>query len=591
MKIPILNDTAVTSDCIRSFYGLNRSPRIAPGESAEETGLGFSAFPFLTPASDPVKLCTGRGSFGAFMMKDKPVWAENDAGNTSAKLYYAGRDCGMVLTPGKKELVSMGTKIVIFPDKVFYDTADGSSGSLEAYYTSVENTEVRFTLASLDGADYAYDASPSAPAAPSDGALWCDTSSVPMTLSRYSESSGGWFPVPSTYIKISSPGIGSAFSESDGVTVSGAENPDINGSYVLTGVGDDYIIIPGILSNAVTQTSPLSVSRRVPDVDFAVEYSNRIWACRSGADRNGAIVNEIYASKLGDPSNFECFDGLVSDSYAVGVGTDGPFTGAAVFLGYVMFFKERCVHKIFGTKPENFQVITSNIAGVAPGCGGSTCVIDDVLYYYSPSGVAAYDGSFPQMISEALGDRQMTDVICTSRGKYLYLFGKRDGAGEGYVYDTKRNMWHALGSFDAEAASGGSAGVFLAGGGKIYVIDSSDSGCAASDLCGFQEKSVETRSWSFETGELTDMTEDIYVEKLQITASVPAGGEMRVEVMCDGGEKRPVVTIRPDIRRSYVIPIITGRCRSVRLFVSGIGRCVIYSIGKFTGKVGDLIGA
>ena len=56
---------------------------------------------------------------------------------------------------------------------------------------------------------------------------------------------------------------------------------------------------------------------------------------------DGKAVNEIYASKLGDFKNWNCYAGRSTDSYVATRGSDGPFTGAADYLGSPLFFRAR----------------------------------------------------------------------------------------------------------------------------------------------------------------------------------------------------------------------------------------------------------
>ena len=73
-----------------------------------------------------------------------------------------------------------------------------------------------------------------------------------------------------------------------------------------------------------------------------IECGNRLWGCKYGLV-DGETVNEIYASKLGDFKNWNCFAGLSTDSYAAARGSDGPFTGAADYLGQPRFSSRRTV--------------------------------------------------------------------------------------------------------------------------------------------------------------------------------------------------------------------------------------------------------
>jgi len=585
MKIANIKAREPEREEIRSFFGLNRQSSPGVGESRDEENVSSDLYPFLSPKRETVRLTDDFGTCRALIMKDQMAWVTDVEGGEFCRLFYAGADTGLVMSAGDKQLVSMGTKIIVFPDKVYYDTADASYGSLDASFTSVEDIAVRFTLSRLDGGEYEYDSSPTAPENPSDGALWCDTSSSPAVLMKYSETSAMWVAVDSTYVKISTPGIGADFSAGDGVTLSSSVVASLNGDAVIDGCGDDFIIVAGIITAPAVQYTPITVERTAPAVDFAVEYSNRIWACRSGLNNRGELVNEIYASKLGDPFNWNAFSGLVSDSYAAGVGSDGPFTGAAVFLGYVMFFKERCVHKVFGNRPSNFQIITSNIRGVAEGASRSLAVMDDVLFFSGVDGIMAYDGTSPAPISEPLGEISPAGAICVPNGKYLYvsaLFGERR---ELYVLDTKLSLWHRYAPMNVDHMTPTRHGVIASADGSLWVIDSRDLGIGASNLTGYHTRCALSESWYFETGELTAERDDMYVRRVELTAAVPAGGEMRVELISDEDERRPVVTVRPTVRRTFTVPIVTGPHRRYRLRVGGTGKTVLYSIAKFVEKV------
>ena len=59
---------------------------------------------------------------------------------------------------------------------------------------------------------------------------------------------------------------------------------------------------------------------------------------------------------MGDPKNWNCFLGLDNDSYAATVGTQNEFTGIAAWSGYLFFFKEDGFHKLYGTKPSNYEM-------------------------------------------------------------------------------------------------------------------------------------------------------------------------------------------------------------------------------------------
>ena len=80
--------------------------------------------------------------------------------------------CTEAVTDGKKALVGIGTKILIFPDKVAFDTADGSVSALGAVWQA-EGQSVQF--APCDAAGKAYEVSgygKEEPEKPADGQLF-----------------------------------------------------------------------------------------------------------------------------------------------------------------------------------------------------------------------------------------------------------------------------------------------------------------------------------------------------------------------------------------------------------------------------------
>ena len=96
----------------------------------------------------------------------------------------------------------------------------------------------------------------------------------------------------------------------------------------------------------------------MPELDFVTECDNRVWGCSKKE-------NVIYGCTLGDPTNWYSYQGTAADSYAVTVGSDGPFTAAASCLGCVLFFKENCIHRLYGTKPSEYRLSSVRCRGVA----------------------------------------------------------------------------------------------------------------------------------------------------------------------------------------------------------------------------------
>ena len=104
------------------------------------------------------------------------------------------------------------------------------------------------------------------------------------------------------------------------------------------------------------------VERRVPDLDFVTECDNRVWGCSSRE-------NVIYGCKLGDPTNWFSYRGIAADSYAVTVGSDGPFTGAATCMGYALLLQGKCPPQALWLQALGFSAQLSALPGRGPECG------------------------------------------------------------------------------------------------------------------------------------------------------------------------------------------------------------------------------
>lgn len=359
------------------------------------------------------------------------------------KFYYNGFYYGDV-EDSEKTLVPMGAKIAIFPDKKLFDTTTLSFTDMEQ--KNVSSGTVRVTLAKGDGTPYGeYTEGDTAPENPENGQLWLDTSGDAPVMKTWSEAQGLWVAEATTYVLVSATGLGQGLKALDGVTVSGLEESGLNGDWILTDAGPDYILFTGILQKALTQAGEVRVERTCPEMDFVVEKDNRLWGC-SSAD------HEIYCCKLGDPTNWRAYQGVATDSYAVTVGTPGPFTGAAVSGSAVIFFKENCLHRVYGTQPSNFTVYVDNLRGVQQGCHKSAVRVNEYLYYKSVFDVCVYADSEVAGISAALGTESYKNAVAGVCGSRLYLsMEDQEGAWQLLVYDTAAGVWtredgtHALG--------------------------------------------------------------------------------------------------------------------------------------------------
>jgi hypothetical protein len=575
MKYPTLKVLPTSRELLDVFKGYNHNLRIESGEFYEMENLSSDDFPILAPRKKR-GVYASPGVPQGMIAKDKLCYVDGSDivlkdGDKEERVHL-----GLTMDGDPKKMVSMGAYVIVMPDKKYVNTKNLSDfGDIEA---SVKTSgEVSFSLCKVDGVAYENVAIQSvAPENPENMALWMDTSSTPHTLKQYSATSAMWSAIATTYIKISSAGIGRAFSSSDGVTISGIKDEalaDLNASTVIMAKGDDYIVVRGILDRVTTQSDPITVERRMPLMDFIIESGNRLWGCRYGEALNGEIVNEIYASKLGDFKNWSCFQGISTDSYAATVGTDGPFTGAVTHLGYPLFFKENCLHKVYGNYPANFQIQTTTLRGVQSGCDRSLSILNEVLYYKSRSGVCAYDGSLPVEISSALGNVSYHNAAAGAFGnKYYISMADEYEAYHLFVYDTMKGMWHR--------EDGTQAIDFCAYRGDLYFIDYASK--QIKSVKGNGAVDVKPIQWFAISGVIgTDSPDKKYISRMDVRMKLEVGTRVSFYAEYDSsGYYEYIFTMTGKNIESFSVPIRPRRCDHLRLRIVGTGEAKIFSICK-----------
>ena len=567
MALPKLNIISTARVVQEEFRGYDHNERISDAAFFHMENLTGEEYPLLSTRKP-------RG-YGAALNAPAGLTAKDALAVVDGrKIIYNGYEIDMELSGGEKQLISMGAYLLIWPDKKWLNTQNLSE------YGSMENrvetaAEVTATLSKQNGTALGeYTVSASTPENPKDGDLWMDISGQTPALKQYSESSATWLSVASVYIKLSCVNIGTGFEKGDGVTITGltGDLAHLNGSHVLQTVENDSIVIAGIMqSSSYTENNVVTIERTVPDMDYVTECGNRIWGCKYGVV-NGKPVNEIYASKLGDFKNWNCFEGLSTDSYAASRGSDGVFTGAVTHQGHPLFFKEECIEKVYPDAAGAHQIVTTEARGVQRGCWRSLVIVDETLYYKSRADVCAYAGSLPSSVSEALGEVRYSDARAGAEDGMYYISMKDEtGAWHLFVYDTATGMWHREDNTKAM--------MFAACEGRLWWIDEEKKRLVCRDAAGLEEEGK--FAWKAETGVLgLDLPENKYMSNLLIRAELEEESAVRIEVRYENGEwEKKLEYDRPGLR-SFNIPVLPSRSDHLRMRISGEGQCKIYSISK-----------
>lgn len=570
MLFPFLNEQKQSRNFIQSFKGYNNNLKISEDEFNYTKNVTCELFPLLSTRkkrSTKLNLSDGRG----LIAKDTLAWIDGN------KLYYNGNEvAGLVINnQGPKQLISMGAYLCIFPDKVFLNTKDFTDhGSMEASL-AIEG-EVILTLTKRDGSTYE-NVSMVEPEEPKNGDLWLDTSQEMHMLKQYSSTSSMWVQIPTVYVKIQATGIGKGFKEGDGINISGLSTEgatskqveDLNGSKIIEAIDDNYIVIIGIL-DAQTTTTGITVERKLPEMDYITEAGNRLWGCKYGIS-NGKTLNEIYCCKLGDFKNWSCYQGLSTDSWTGSVGTDGEFTGAVTHLGYPIFFKEDCFHKIYVSSQGAHQIVSTEARGIQKGSWRSAVIVNETLFYKSRTDICAYDGSLPKGVSDALGGSKYFSASAGAIGTRYYIsMADTSGTPQLFVYDTEKGIWNHEDEIEVSYFAKKDDELYALSENKIIAINGTD---------GELEADFE---WTVDTGVIGLNTPDKkYLSRFNFRMSADKDTEINAYIEYDSnGIWEPKGTIHGNGLGTFTLPIAPKRCDHCKIRIEGTGAFKLYSIAK-----------
>ena len=398
--------------------------------------------------------------------------------------------------------------------------------------------------------------------------------------------------IDDVYTKVSCAGIGKGFKTGDGVRIrfEGRFSLEVDSkifedSLELLYVGEDYIVIKNILEQSQEFNGRIEVHRQMPCyMDFMVSCNNRLWACSNE-------TNTVYASKLGDPTNWEAyFARIASDSYFAEIGSEGKFTGITTSGQSVYFFKENCIHRFYGSKPTNFSLTTYLDQGVKKGSEKSVVWLKDRLFYNSPSGVCVYSpGGEPQLISEeAFGGAVYTEAVAGKHGsKYVISLKREDGVWELFVYDTENGQWLLEGNEHLSDTASYRDVLYFRLGDTNYLGCMSNPPDNLLKLEGAKELLTEGElEWLVESGDLYDAySERKYIQKVELIMELQ--GEASLWLSKDGKPFERVKMQYSTRKKSITIPIYPGRCHNFRLKLEGRGDIYLYCVQITTEEGSD----
>lgn len=596
IKLPKLNSLDSSRSMISAFGGYDHRLVTSEGYFFNENNLTSDSYPVMsTRAEHGIKLVSN-GDVKAIHVKDEFCYVVGNKIHIGDKTVTVS-DLGTV-----KQMLSMGAYLVILntDGDLFYANTKNLDdyGKIAYKYTSPPPNPNNLNTTTAEF--YATDEtgklpSDKKPDKPQKGDLYFNGTE----LERYSGGSNGKWEKVQKHTAIlqynrNEPDFGEVFHVGETVFVSGIESSggafdDLNNkgctivsivthTVTQSGVTKEYPCLvldfqpdDGAMVGTDYVVKEVTIERRSRKLDYICVSNNRLWGCYYGDTENG-FINEIYASKLGDFKNFDYFPGTAYNSYVVGVGSDGAFTGAITFQGNPVFFKEGYIHKVVGTLPSNYQMQTTECQGVKDGSHKSPAIIDNTLFYHANSGIYAYDGSLPQLVSSSLGNSLYSNAVGGSylRKYYVNMQGA-DGVFSTFVYDVDKGIWH-------KQDEGKHIDMFASTDDALYFTMVN----YVYSMFGTGETDSHPIKWYAESGIIgTDSPDHKSLSRITVRMSLAFDSTMMIFVEYDSSnEWIPVATIVGDSLNSFSLPIKIERCDHFRMRFDGVGECKIFSITK-----------
>lgn len=367
--------------------------------------------------------------------------------------------------------------------------------------------------------------------------------------------------------------------DADGMYYPGSAVGSITVRSLTAGEDNTYLLTTDCQSSAalssLVEQGAFIVHDSVPYAKLT-SCANRIWSCNENS--------MLSASCLGDPFNYDRYEGLISDAWKLDLGRSFRFTAAYTYQEHPIFFTEHSITKILGEDPSEYAVNTMECYGVARDSEHSVAQAGDALFWLSNRGVVRYDGTTATLISQPLGDWILRGGVAASDGRRYYLSCTTQGGKRLLVYDTLYGTWSAqddvqLVGYSRNTEDGGVV-LFTDKGNRLFLYDDDN------------RSGVEGAfPWYVLFDDLVERDSGIctiantrYLHALQVRMNIPAGTSVQLSIGYNGGELTQIAGCAAGPTNqgnaSFYIPLQPRRADRCALQIAGTGSCEILSVTR-----------
>lgn len=567
------------------FGGYRHAENCSDGEFFDMKNMSCDHYPVLSTRKERTVMLESSKKLQGF-------YADNGVIITIADgvIYYGELALAKTSRKGKRTLIRFGDRCILMPDKAVLNTKYYIKGIFQGTQDLPQNALI-YDAYAVGGLDDYY-------IFVFDGENWIDNGAFKQPMEAevtlqstedapcvtildgtvYDEAAKG-----NTIAVSEIDDFSKYFKVGDAVTISGLQIMPENNKTVIIREIDGHILrfsdncfrMPlgedDLPVSEYDEVGTIRIARLIPEMDGCFWHDNRLW---------GFYGSEIFASKLGDPSNFNVFDGLSTDSYYLDTQLPGGFTAGISFGAYPVLFRENGIVQIYGSKPSAYQLNETCAPGVQKCEEKSLTCAGGRLFYLSDSGFQMFDGGYPVSLHDVFGRGRYRNAVAGSDGEKYYIACESDEGNHLFCFDGIIGLWMREDESKVLA---------FAWDGALFAAMENENGMhdvvSLSGSEGNLRIQAQAQDEVFDSfvqfGDQVDSSVDRKaVSKLILRLWVAEDASVRVKIRYDDGQWITVKELTEGNKRTEALCVMPRRCDHYNIRIEGTGQWKLYSMAK-----------
>lgn len=412
------------------------------------------------------------------------------------------------VSEGKKKFENFNGRVLIFPDRIYFDPKTGGHGMLDS---STGKITYKILKRNVGGESWGLSA-----------------------------------------IQCGDHRIGDLFSEGDGVFIGDNKELGLYGFHTVTYSSPNILLFDKFefgVGEPMTITGELS--RGGPKgCDAACVSGGRVWV---------ASDNRIYASTPNDERNWAVGGDDENTSYMCDMENSDKITYCCELEGSPVFFTANGIYKMYGDRALNFNMrCTVGHGGIEERFKDTAACVGGKVYYLTPSGVCRFDGGTVELMHSSPVGAGVTSAVGGGDADTYYLCVVQNGVRSFFAYDTVSERWQRFGYYFFDNFFVTSEGTCATTGKSVYLIAPAN---------GLPEEYVSERivTYDLRLGEI-DMSDGMMPYCVTLNGDFP-DGSYYLQTEYDGQSVQVGVSVRKKYKKIEFL-ILPRRCErfSLRLW-------------------------